>query len=283
MRRHGSRRSTSSSACSTRKRSSPKNRISATTSSAASSCRCMDSSRPASSIRALAGAARRHGAQVIEGSRVAPHCGGEWRRHRRNRSRTARRIGSRPRGGELVRAHRDRRSAGASAGASDSRSASSTVVEGADASPRGLERPLLSRPVGRRDAARGRDDGGCGVRRADDGCGRARPARGRVRDRSRRVDGRVRRRARRPAPGQPPTCCRSSGRRGYIPNLMYATAHYRNGILLAPVTAALVADAMLDNRIDPALAAVSPQRFGDLGPVGGVRSGRRTALAGLRP
>jgi glycine oxidase len=49
-----------------------------------------------------------------------------------------------------------------------------------------------------------------------------------------------------------------------LPNLMYATAHYRNGILLAPVTAALVADAMLDNRIDPAMAAVSPQRFGDL-------------------
>jgi glycine oxidase len=49
-----------------------------------------------------------------------------------------------------------------------------------------------------------------------------------------------------------------------LPNLMYATAHYRNGILLAPVTAALVADAMLDHRIDPALAALSPQRFGDL-------------------
>jgi glycine oxidase len=49
-----------------------------------------------------------------------------------------------------------------------------------------------------------------------------------------------------------------------FPNLMYATAHYRNGILLAPVTAAIVADAMLDNRVDPALAAVSPQRFGDL-------------------
>ena len=49
-----------------------------------------------------------------------------------------------------------------------------------------------------------------------------------------------------------------------IRNLMYATAHYRNGILLAPLTAALVADAMLDNRIDPALATVSPQRFGEL-------------------
>jgi len=49
-----------------------------------------------------------------------------------------------------------------------------------------------------------------------------------------------------------------------FPNLMYATAHYRNGILLAPLTAALVADVMLDNRIDPALAALSPQRFGEL-------------------
>jgi glycine oxidase len=50
----------------------------------------------------------------------------------------------------------------------------------------------------------------------------------------------------------------------HVPNLMFATAHYRNGILLAPVTAALVADAMLDNRIDPALATFGPERFGDL-------------------
>jgi glycine oxidase len=49
-----------------------------------------------------------------------------------------------------------------------------------------------------------------------------------------------------------------------LPNLWYATGHYRNGILLAPLTAQLVADAMLDNRIDPALAAVSPSRFGNL-------------------
>ena len=49
-----------------------------------------------------------------------------------------------------------------------------------------------------------------------------------------------------------------------MPNLIYATGHYRNGVLLAPLTAALVADAMLDNRIDPMLAAVSPSRFGDL-------------------
>ena len=49
-----------------------------------------------------------------------------------------------------------------------------------------------------------------------------------------------------------------------MPNLMYATGHYRNGVLLAPLTAQLVADAILDNRVDPLLAAVSPSRFGAL-------------------
>jgi glycine oxidase len=47
-----------------------------------------------------------------------------------------------------------------------------------------------------------------------------------------------------------------------VPNLVYATGHYRNGVLLAPLTAQLVADAMLDSRIDPLLAAVDPARFG---------------------
>jgi len=49
-----------------------------------------------------------------------------------------------------------------------------------------------------------------------------------------------------------------------VPNVMYATGHYRNGVLLAPLTAQLVADAMLENRVDPLLAAVSPSRFGEL-------------------
>jgi len=49
-----------------------------------------------------------------------------------------------------------------------------------------------------------------------------------------------------------------------VPNLMYATGHYRNGVLLAPLTAQLVADAMLDKRIDPLLAALAPSRFGEL-------------------
>jgi glycine oxidase len=49
-----------------------------------------------------------------------------------------------------------------------------------------------------------------------------------------------------------------------MPNLMYATGHFRNGVLLAPLTAQLVADAMLDNRVDPALEALRPDRFGAL-------------------
>jgi glycine oxidase len=49
-----------------------------------------------------------------------------------------------------------------------------------------------------------------------------------------------------------------------IPNLMYATGHYRNGVLLSPLTAQLVADAMLDNVLDPLLALTAPRRFGCL-------------------
>src|SRR5262245_35357594 len=47
-----------------------------------------------------------------------------------------------------------------------------------------------------------------------------------------------------------------------VPGLIYATGHYRNGVLLAPLTAELVADAIADNRIDPMIARVSPARFG---------------------
>jgi glycine oxidase len=54
------------------------------------------------------------------------------------------------------------------------------------------------------------------------------------------------------------------GRSQALPNLVYATGHYRNGVLLAPLTARLVADVLLDDGVDPALAAVSPARFGDL-------------------
>ena len=45
-----------------------------------------------------------------------------------------------------------------------------------------------------------------------------------------------------------------------LPGLFYATGHFRNGVLLAPVTAQLVADA-IDGRLDPALADVGAGRF----------------------
>ena len=53
------------------------------------------------------------------------------------------------------------------------------------------------------------------------------------------------------------------GRSKMVPGLVYATGHYRNGILLAPFTARAVADLVLDNREDPLLAATRPQRFGE--------------------
>lgn len=48
-----------------------------------------------------------------------------------------------------------------------------------------------------------------------------------------------------------------------IPGLVYATGHYRNGVLLAPLTATLVAGVIADGRRDPALEALSPDRFGE--------------------
>jgi glycine oxidase ThiO len=50
---------------------------------------------------------------------------------------------------------------------------------------------------------------------------------------------------------------------GFSPyrNLLLATGHYRNGILLAPVTAALIADLIVREAVDPLLAAFSWQRF----------------------
>lgn len=48
------------------------------------------------------------------------------------------------------------------------------------------------------------------------------------------------------------------------PGLMYATGHYRNGILLAPLTAQLVANAIIDGQRDPVLEWTSPARFGNV-------------------
>ncbi len=47
-----------------------------------------------------------------------------------------------------------------------------------------------------------------------------------------------------------------------IAGMFYATGHYRNGILLAPVTAELIAGAIVDEVFPPALNIFSPDRFG---------------------
>lgn len=46
-----------------------------------------------------------------------------------------------------------------------------------------------------------------------------------------------------------------------VAGLFYATGHYRNGILLAPITAKLVADLIVENRASAILYNFSPQRF----------------------
>jgi glycine oxidase len=52
------------------------------------------------------------------------------------------------------------------------------------------------------------------------------------------------------------------GRSSTMPHVFYATGHYRNGVLLAPLTATLIADLVLDGRERPELADVRPGRFG---------------------
>jgi len=46
-----------------------------------------------------------------------------------------------------------------------------------------------------------------------------------------------------------------------IGGLLYATGHYRNGILLAPITGKVIADAIVDDVMPPSLSAFSPDRF----------------------
>jgi len=50
------------------------------------------------------------------------------------------------------------------------------------------------------------------------------------------------------------------GARAGEAGLVYAAGHYRNGALLAPITARIVADAILDGRRHPALDALGPDR-----------------------
>jgi glycine oxidase len=48
---------------------------------------------------------------------------------------------------------------------------------------------------------------------------------------------------------------------GALPGLYWATGHYRHGILLAPVTAQLVAAAILEGELPPPGEPFSPSRF----------------------
>lgn len=51
------------------------------------------------------------------------------------------------------------------------------------------------------------------------------------------------------------------GRSASVPGLIHASGHYRNGVLLAPLTAALVTQLVRGDESDPALAIVSATRF----------------------
>jgi len=52
------------------------------------------------------------------------------------------------------------------------------------------------------------------------------------------------------------------GRSSTMPGVYYATGHYRNGVLLAPLTAAMIADLVLDGRERGECSLVRPDRFG---------------------
>ena len=52
------------------------------------------------------------------------------------------------------------------------------------------------------------------------------------------------------------------GRSSTIDGVYYATGHYRSGVLLAPLTAAMTADLVLDGHEHAELALVRPDRFG---------------------
>jgi glycine oxidase len=54
------------------------------------------------------------------------------------------------------------------------------------------------------------------------------------------------------------------GRSKVVPGLIYATAHYRNGVLFTPLTVQLVSDLVFERAADPALRDLDPARVGTL-------------------
>ncbi len=59
------------------------------------------------------------------------------------------------------------------------------------------------------------------------------------------------------APDEQPVIGADSEVRG----LFYATGHYRNGILLAPITGELIAKMIVENIASPLIEAFTPNRF----------------------
>jgi glycine oxidase len=56
---------------------------------------------------------------------------------------------------------------------------------------------------------------------------------------------------------------------GAIPGLLWATGHHRNGILLAPITAQIMAAALADGDVPDIASPFSPMRFGRSAVVAG--------------
>jgi glycine oxidase len=54
------------------------------------------------------------------------------------------------------------------------------------------------------------------------------------------------------------------GRSRVVPGLLYAMGHYRNGVLLAPLTAALIKGLVIDSKDESIAESISPARFGTL-------------------
>jgi len=52
------------------------------------------------------------------------------------------------------------------------------------------------------------------------------------------------------------------GRSATMPTVFYATGHFRNGVLLAPITASLAADLVLDGHEGPGMEMMRPARVG---------------------
>ncbi len=174
----------------------------------------------------------------------------------RGRPRAARRPGRRRHRAERARRARRRPGApGEGAGAAASRPPRGRPRRAHDPRRRRVSRPARRRPLRAR-----RDDGGAGLRPHADRGRRLRAAARHRRGRPRRARAR---RSRRCSPGcvprRPTTCPRSA--RARSTGLHWAAGHFRNGVLLAPVTADLVAGALAGEELPAWAACCDPRRF----------------------